>query len=287
MGRLGAVPWHAAWGPARGSTHGTKRYAIEAAEISYAASARLLCEVAAREAPAPADSALVVGDPTGELRHAGEEAEALQRLLYPDARFLGLRESGPADGAGTPQEVLDWLRGEESEGAVLHLACHGTVAESAGDSERTGRARHSACLSLDGGELTAEQLAGARGRGSAGEGAGPGLVVLAACRSGVSGLGQNVAYSLSTAFLAAGARSVVGSLWPVPDDAASVLMFMTHWFLRREKEPPGRALRRAQLWMLDPARTVPVGMPPRLADRARTADPDDLAAWAGFTHLGR
>ncbi|MCH6164028.1 CHAT domain-containing protein [Streptomyces marispadix] len=293
VGGLGAVPWHAAWGPVDESAEGgARRYAIEAAEISYAASARLLCEVAARGAPALTDSALVVGDPTGGLRHAVEEADAVQRLLYPGARFLGWRESDPADGAGTPQEVLDWLTGKESESGVLHLACPGTdgeparLAELAGHPGRAVGGRRSAFLSLAGGELTAEQITAAGGRGAAGEGGGPGLVVLAGSSDGVSRRGQSDAYSLSTAFLAAGARSVVGSLWPVPDHAASVLMFMTHWFLRRGHEPPERALRRAQLWMLDPARTVPAGMPAWLADRARTADPDDLAAWAGFTHLG-
>ncbi|MFD5316753.1 CHAT domain-containing protein [Streptomyces sp. NPDC127098] len=271
MGSFGVVPWHAAWGPAAG---GGRRYAIERAEISYAASARLLCEVAARIPAPPGDAALVVGDPTGDLRYAGEEADAVQRVLYPAGRFLGRRADGPVDGAGTPAEVLAWLRGAASAGAVLHLACHGTVTEGAA---------HSAHLSLAGGDLAAEALTEAHGAGPAGAS----LVVLAACRSHVSGRGHNEAYSLSTAFLVAGARSVVGSLWPVPDDATSVLMFMTHWFLRREGEPPGRAVRRAQLWMLDPDRRIPPAMPTSLAERARAADPHELAAWAGFIHLGR
>jgi CHAT domain-containing protein len=73
----------------------------------------------------------------------------------------------------------------------------------------------------------------------------------------------------------------------VPDDATSVLMFLTHHFLRTEGEPPARALRRAQLWMLDPARELPAALPAPLAERARRIDPDDLSAWAGFTHLGQ
>ncbi|MBT1190448.1 CHAT domain-containing protein, partial [Streptomyces sp. CJ_13] len=42
MGSLGVVPWHAAWSDDGG---GGRRHAIEEAEISYAPSARLLCEV--------------------------------------------------------------------------------------------------------------------------------------------------------------------------------------------------------------------------------------------------
>ncbi|MFD4133473.1 CHAT domain-containing protein [Streptomyces goshikiensis] len=262
MGSLGLVPWHAAWS----DDGGGRRHAIEEAEISYAPSARLLCEVAARP-PAPhTGTALIVGDPTGDLRYAGEEADAVQRAFYPGGRLLGL-----STGDGTPQQVADWLRGEGDEGAVLHLACHGTVAEN--------RPR-SSYLSLKGGELTAEELTDSLpGR--------LGLVVLAACRSQVSGRGHNEAYSLASAFLVAGTRSVIGSLWPVPDEATSLLMFMTHHFLRREQEPPARALRRAQLWVLDPDRTVPPDLPPVLADRLADLDPRDLSAWAGFTHLGQ
>ncbi|MGA5706845.1 CHAT domain-containing protein [Streptomyces cellulosae] len=278
MGTLGLVPWHAAWelGP-----DGRRRYALHEAEISYAASARLLCDVAARPEAPHSGAALVVGNPTGDLRWAGAEADAVQRAFYPRGRFLGRREGGAVDGPGTPQEVLSWLTGANPddpdhavEGAVLHLACHASIARGG------GRTAH---LSLHGGELSAEQLTDAAGGGRGGLG----LVLLAACRSHVSGRGHNEAYSLATAFLVAGARSVVGSLWPVPDDATSVLMFLTHHFLRTEAEPPAKALRRAQLWMLDPDRELPPGLPDRLAERARHIDPDDLSSWAGFTHLGQ
>ncbi|MFG2616681.1 CHAT domain-containing protein [Streptomyces sp. NPDC048507] len=262
MGVLGLVPWHAAF------TEGAsgRRYALQEAEISYAASARLLCEVAARPAVPHTGTALIVGNPTGDLPYAGEEADAVRSAFYPDAAYLGVRT-----GDGTPGQVADWLREHADGGAVLHLACHGTVEEN--------RPR-SAYLSLRDGVLTAEELSGATH--------GPlGLVVLAACRSQVSGRGHNEAYSLSSAFLVAGTRSVIGSLWPVPDDATSLLMFLTHHYLRREQEPPARALRRAQLWMLDPARTAPAAMPPALAARLAVLDPHDLSAWAGFTHLGQ
>ncbi|MBW5483322.1 CHAT domain-containing protein [Streptomyces bambusae] len=268
MGPLGPVPWHAAWADAPPAADGSpgRRYAIQKAEFSYAASARLLCEVAARPAVPHTGEALVVGDPTGDLPYAGTEAEAVHRVFYPGGTFLGLRT-----GSGSPAEVADWLRRHGGDGAVVHLACHGTVFENQ---------PRSSSLALRGGELTAEEITGSLpGR--------PGLVVLAACRSQVSGRGHNEAYSLSSAFLVAGSRSVIGSLWPVPDDATSVLMFLTHHFLRREGEAPARALRRAQLWMLDPARVVPQDLPGALAGRLPRLDPHDLSAWAGFTHLGQ
>ncbi|MFI6418998.1 CHAT domain-containing protein [Streptomyces sp. NPDC050842] len=274
MGGLGLVPWHAAW---EQNADGGRQYAVEKAEISYAASARLLCEVASRDATAHDGAALLVGDPTGDLRYAGEEADAVHRAFYPAGRYLGRRRDGvvgsAVDGAGTPEEVVTWLAEGAGGGRVLHLACHASIAR---DIDRTSY------LSLYGGELAAEEITEAVGsRG------GIGLVLLAACRSHVSGRGHNEAYSLATAFLVAGARSVVGSLWPVPDDSTSVLMFMTHHFLRVEGEPPARALRRAQLWMLDPDRLAPDTLPPHLSERARRLDPADLRSWAGFTHLGQ
>jgi CHAT domain-containing protein len=150
----------------------------------------------------------------------------------------------------------------------------------AGARADAGRERGSAYLALAGGRLTAEDLVEAAGADLR-------LVVLAACRSQVSGRGHDEAFSLSTAFLAAGASSVIGSLWPVPDDATSVLMFLTHHYLRVEGLPPGQALRRAQFWILDSGRGMPPDMPRDLAAQAARIDPDDLTAWAGFTHLGR
>ncbi|MEW2551216.1 CHAT domain-containing protein [Streptomyces zhihengii] len=255
MGALGAVPWHAARLP-------SGRYACQEAEISYMPSARLLCEVAGRR-PTGVRRAVVVGDPTGDLEHAGAEARAIHRTFYPEGTLLGTATATPATVAG---------RVARQGGGVLHLACHGTV--------EAGR-RHSSYLKLSGGRLPAEELTEGASRLRDLE-----LVVLAACRTNVSGHGYDEAYSLSTAFLVAGARSVVGSLWPVPDDATSLLMYMTHHYLNREGLPPGSALRRAQLWMLYPGRQAPPGMPKEMVARVGRIKADDLIGWAGFTHLG-
>ncbi|GHF48840.1 hypothetical protein GCM10010218_32910 [Streptomyces mashuensis] len=260
MGELGLVPWHAARVRDR---RGRAGYACQQAQISYVPSARLLCEVAARPRAAGARQALVVGNPTHDLRHAGEEAEAVHRVFHPDGELLG-------PGTATPAAVTGWLG--RQRGGLLHLACHGRVRQGA---------RHSAYLSLAGGTLAAEELTEGTARYRDLD-----VVVLAACRTNVSGHGYDEAYSLSTAFLVAGARSVIGSLWPVPDDATSLLMYMTHHYLVHDALPPGRALRAAQLWMLDDGRVAPPGMPERLAEQVRCIKGDELVAWAGFTHLG-
>ncbi|MDX3698099.1 CHAT domain-containing protein [Streptomyces europaeiscabiei] len=257
MAELGVVPWHAARLP------GSARYACQEANISYIPSARLLCEVAERPATEMCQ-ALLVGDPEQNLHHAGEEAGAIGKVFYPGGDLLG-------PGVATPAAVKDWLG--RQRGGVLHLACHGAVQEGG---------RYSSYLRLaDELRLPAEELTegSARYRGLE-------LVVLAACRSNVSGHGWDEAYSLATAFLVAGARSVVGSLWPVPDGATSLLMYMTHHYLNREGQTPGAALRSAQLWMLDPMRVAPPEMPTAMVRRVAQLRESDLVGWAGFTHLG-
>lgn len=257
MAELGVVPWHAALLP------GSGRYACQEANISYIPSARLLCEVAERPAT-EMRQALLVGDPEQNLHHAGEEADAIHKVFYPGGDLLG-------PGAATPAAVKDWLG--RQRGGVLHLACHGAVQEGG---------RHSSYLRLaDALRLPAEELTEGSARYRSLE-----LVVLAACRSNVSGHGWDEAYSLATAFLVAGARSVVGSIWPVPDEATSLLMYMTHHYLNREGQTPGAALRSAQLWMLDPMRVAPPKMPTAMVRRVARLSESDLVGWAGFTHLG-
>jgi CHAT domain-containing protein len=254
VGDLAAVPWHAAR-----DRDGTR--AVEVATFSYAASARLLCQNAERrpvDAPVPV---LMVGDPTGDLPDALAEAAAIREAFYPGAGVL-------EGAAATPAAVRDWLLA--GGGAVLHLACHGAVQSGVDGSH----------LRLAGGRLTARDILETR-RATA-----IGLVALAACTTGVPSGAYDEAFSLATTFLAAGARSVFGSLWPVPDGATSLLMFMAHHYLRAEGKRPVDALNHAQRWMLDPERAVPPTMPAALAARVPQLT-SDVTAWAGFTHQGR
>jgi CHAT domain-containing protein len=108
-------------------------------------------------------------------------------------------------------------------------------------------------------------------------------VCLAGCSTNVAGADHDETFSLASTFLAAGARTAFGSMWTVPDDHTSRLMFMVHHFLARG-EDPAEALNHAQRWAADPARVPPPGMPAALARAATGAD--DPIAWAGFQHVG-
>jgi CHAT domain-containing protein len=75
------------------------------------------------------------------------------------------------------------------------------------------------------------------------------LVVLSACDTA---LGREVRgeglIGLTQGFLAAGARSLVASLWQVPDRATAELMTKFYGFMLNDGMRPAEALREAQLW---------------------------------------
>ncbi|MEM1180848.1 MAG: CHAT domain-containing protein [Acidobacteriota bacterium] len=74
------------------------------------------------------------------------------------------------------------------------------------------------------------------------------LVVLSACHSAGGDLvrGEGLV-GLVSAFLYAGSRNVVASLWQVEDRATSILMTSFYRYLLEERMPPAEALRAAQL----------------------------------------
>lgn len=83
------------------------------------------------------------------------------------------------------------------------------------------------------------------------------LVVLSSCESAVSGASAlpDEFIGLPVAFLQAGARAVIGTLWPVFDDVAMATMARFYeLFLDergRERMAPARALANAQAWVRD------------------------------------
>jgi CHAT domain-containing protein len=261
MGALGRVPWHAA-------RHG-ERFVVQDLVVSYSVSARMLCQAATHPVRG-IRSALVVGDPEGNLPYAGVEARAVHRRFYPRGAYYGTG----GQHRGTPEEVLRWITAAASGPSLLSFACHGW-ADPASPADTH--------LVLAGGTLAVRHILEAS-RLAALE---IDRVFLAACATNAGGDDHDEACSLAAAFLASGTHTAFGSLWPVPDRATSLLMFLIHHHLEVDRCAPADALHRAQLWMLDPDRRPPDGMPAELRAACAHAEVADPVSWAAFTHMGR
>src|SRR5205823_3209168 len=76
------------------------------------------------------------------------------------------------------------------------------------------------------------------------------LTVVSACETAVAEIAHlpDEAFSLSTAFLAAGSAGAVATLWSI-DDAATALLMTRFYEELFDGGHPARALRRAQLWL--------------------------------------
>ncbi|MGX1135184.1 hypothetical protein RKD49_007374 [Streptomyces glaucescens] len=279
-GRLGIVPWHAARLPAE-APHD---YVCEAMVISYAASGRQFLDTVRRAPRPPGDAAVLVADPTMTLTHAELEVTALRQGPYPEARLYGDFYEPPVEpvGPGTPDDLLDALTGGAS---LLHLACHGSAGVSPTESSLQLAAPGGSSAGTDPGLLTVSRLL-ARPAGERADADGP-LVVLSACETDLTRRDHDEALTLTTAFVARGARDVVGSRWATADSAAALMMAVFHHYLTVEGHSPVDALGAAQAWMLNPRRENPGSLDGRLLDELRKGPRlDHPAAWAAFIHQG-
>jgi CHAT domain-containing protein len=221
-GHLSAVPFNALYDAA------TQRYRIEDFVIGIAPSARFLIRTPAVQTLTPA---LVVGDPTSEagpaLPEAAHEAEVIASL-YPSATLL-------VGDVATRARFVEAAAGS----GMIHYAGHaqsnattsyGALPFATDDARTTG-------------ELDAGEIAGLRLRRAP-------LVVLAACGT-IRGDANHVEGmpSVARAFLAAGARGVIGTLWEIDDDIAARVFRSLHNHLRAGNAPAD-ALRNAQLELL-------------------------------------
>jgi CHAT domain-containing protein len=154
-----------------------------------------------RRPPSQHDGLLVVGDPAGDLPHARAEAERIGRHLGTDA-LTGER--------ATTDQVLPRLQ----QARIVHLATHAAFDEDdplgSGFVLRDPHAGGSPAL------ITGEDIMNLRVEAD--------LVVLSACDTGL--LSHDAAGDiggLAAAFLQAGTKAVVASLWRVEDEATAQL----------------------------------------------------------------
>lgn len=215
---LHAVPFAALMNTA------TRRYIVEDFAVEIAPSAAF---IGRKLPPAALSPALVVGDPqsdtTPALPDAIREAEAIAGMYGAATLLTGDR--------ATPERFI----GAARLSAVIHYSGH---AQSEADTT-FGTLRLASTKSANG-ILDASDIARLDLQAAP-------LVILAACGT-IRGDADHVEGmpSLARAFLAAGARSVVGTLWEIDDDIASRLFRKVHQELRAGQSPAA-ALRRAQL----------------------------------------
>ncbi|MER5486462.1 CHAT domain-containing protein [Streptomyces sp. NPDC002812] len=284
-GRLGVVPWHAARLPAEAPSD----YVCQIMVISYAASGRQFLNTVRRGRRAPADAPVLVADPTMSLPYAELEVVALQQTLYPRARLYGEFYEPPVApaAAGTPNDLLAALAGTPS---LLHVACHGSAGTNPTASALRLAPETDGPADGPGGDRTDDLLTVARlldhpaGEQNAPDGP---LVVLSACETDLSKRDHDEALTLTSAFVANGARDVVGSRWATRDSAAALMMAVFHHYLTVEGLSPVDALHSAQSWMLDPERENPGSLGDSLLEElAGGPELDHPAVWAAFVHQG-
>jgi len=205
--------------------------------IGYAPAAAVLARL--DSTVTSADHALLVANPTGDLRHTPSESLAVQAALH-GGRTLWEREA-------TEASVVEAAR----DAGVIHFSGHGTydwgAPEASGlllrdpDVERVNPRTGKGIDRLTVAEMR-EVLRLSRTR----------LVTLSACETGLTETRRGLAdeyIGLPGVLLQAGARAVVASLWAVDDLATALLMWQFYQEWDRGAVPVAEALGQAQEWL--------------------------------------
>ncbi|MBD2069460.1 CHAT domain-containing protein [Leptolyngbya sp. FACHB-671] len=193
-----------------------------------------------------AQTAIVVGNPApmpgslAPLPYAEAEAEAIAQLLNTTA-ITGTDATETA------------IRQRLSDAQIIHFATHGLFNET---HPLQGAIALAPSTAEEDGFLTAAEILDLSLNAE--------LVVLSACNTGRGKITGDGVVGLSRSLIAAGAPSVMVSLWQVPDDATSQLM--VDFYRHRQQFDDAQALRQS---MLSAMQTYP--------------NPRD---WAAFTLVG-
>jgi CHAT domain-containing protein/tetratricopeptide (TPR) repeat protein len=186
-----------------------------------------------RDFQSPWQNAVVVGNPTmpslpgdptqplASLPNTEREAQDIAQLFH-TTPILGDR--------ATQAEVVRQM----PQAQLIHFGTHGLLDDRSG----IGSALALAPTTSDDGWLTAAEILGLELRAD--------LVVLSACNTGQGQITGDGVIGLSRSFLSAGAKSVLVSLWMVPDAPTADLM-ATFYQNLQQKNDTAQALRQAML----------------------------------------
>ena len=233
------MPFAALWDAAAG------RYLIQDFDIQMVPSAAALPALSARSDEGftrMRGGAAAFAPLPEKLPASGEEVREVARALRGTDVFVG-------DDATEVQ-----LRRALGERQLVHVATHGVLNAVSPMFSRLEVKRGSEHESADDGRLEVHEVLGVTVNAS--------TVFLSGCETGVSGAwatdfarGEEYA-TLSQAFLYAGARNVIATLWPVEDAGAAA--FAQQFYARLSDAAPGGALAAAQRVMLgDPEFDAP------------------------------
>ncbi|MEQ1606672.1 MAG: CHAT domain-containing tetratricopeptide repeat protein [Pyrinomonadaceae bacterium] len=211
-GRMHYLPFQA--------LHDGERFLCERFPISYAPSSAVLGNSLARHA-ADIREALIAGVADAAMPEAEAEVEGVSRFFSTPARLFG------------SEVTVANIRSSVAGKGVLHLACHGHF--------RPDNPGFSS-LDLFGEKMTANEVQNLPLERC--------IIVLSSCEGGLNEVvrGEEL-IGLTSAFFAAGASTLIHSLWRVNDEAALELMLRFYDALTRGMSPAD-ALRKAQLQLI-------------------------------------
>lgn len=227
------------------------RYLIEHYSIGNAPSVRLYLAPSLSK-PASVPPAVIIGNPRFDparfpdlspLPAAENEAWEVARL-YPSPLVLTAEQA-------TKERILQAL----PTSGILHLGTH--AVNDPTDARRSALLLAGTNGALSIGEIAAMRFSHLR------------CVVLAGCRTAAAEHGYGDLRTFAAAFLAAGAKDVVATLWNVDDDLTRVVVVDLHRSLRGGLSP-SKAVREAQLRMI----------------RSHDRNLSNPFAWAGFVVYG-
>jgi CHAT domain-containing protein len=249
------------------------RYLVESHALHYTPSVGALRRPG-RPRKGPSHGALLVADPSLPRDVAAREHLAplpgARREAADVVRSLGRREATVVSG---PEAREDRVRGLLAGKSIVHFATHGIVHDGDALDSFLGLAGAGASPADDG-RLTAAEI---HHLSLAAD-----LVFLSACRTASGRVSGDGVVGLTRAFLAAGSRSVVATLWDVSDDVARevVRRFYPAW---RRSGDKAAALREAQLSVLRALRRGEVKVE---TPAGPFTLPEHPALWASFVLQG-
>jgi CHAT domain-containing protein len=179
---------------------------------------------------------LIVGNPAmpSIALSPGEDPEQLPELPGAEAEAKAIAQFLQAPFLTGNQATKAIVKQQMATAGLIHLATHGLLDDQRG----IGSAIALAPSGSDNGLLTAEEILDLKLNAN--------LVVLSACDTGRGKITGDGVIGLSRSLIAAGAPSVIVSLWAVPDAPTSALMtqFYQNWQTNPDK---AQALRQAML----------------------------------------